>query len=499
MKDKQTTTQQKQKPQASKPTKVGTATESDKLRHLFTAFDVRALGEGDEVAGLNVLAAAALSLANLASPGSGIQTPGGRLIRVGCNLLASGPLVTSMILDEVITPIARCQNNLLAQLTRLLEEDKAESKRVRPNRPRSWSFSVANFSNPGEESLSELMTEKRGISVPPFDVRHDQWLRVVSWAPSQRFGDLIRRPRSFIVAPTPSLLEKQFSGIYLGQALVTIQLNRAADAGRFGDLCPALMDGIVPAGPSTESVKGKLLVIDRCDGLSKAAKATDDSSAWLGRLIWLVEGRAGPDLPHPLQQTGDGGIVRLPHLTARFEHAARLSFANRLDNHESGPVIDKYDFAQIQGRWMRFLSGMESSLPGISDSARHLVASLVFGLNRVMQAAEVPKDFEFRMAGIEAFARFLIRRMANARAAILLSDQQAWRLRGKRKILAKLAERRLDTRSIYHPLHIPAALCHELMAELEADNLVQRNGSTWERIEGRTLPAGSAGQLQLEV
>ena len=492
MNDKQTTTQQKQKSQTSKPAAVGTAAESDCLRQLLTAFDARALGEGDEVAGLNVLAAMAIILANIARPGSGICTPDGQLIRVGCNLLASGPLVTNMILDEVVTPVACCQNNLLAQLTRLLKAEKQQSRKPSPDR----TMSEGDPSNPGENCLFQLMTAEGRVN-PQIDSRRDQWLQVVSCAPSEHLGDLVQRPRSFIAAATPSLLEKQLSGIHSGQALVTIGLNCAADAGRFGDLCPALMDGMIPAGPSTETVKGKLLVIDRCDALSEAAKATDDKTAWLARLLWLVEGSAGPDLPR--QQTGDGSIVRLPQLTARFEHAAGLILADRLDSHRPEPVIDKYDFAQIQTRWMTFLSGMEKSLPGISGTARHLLASLLFGLNRLVQAARTPKDFKYYIEGIEAFARFLIRRMANARAAILISDQQAWRLRYKRKILAKLPEGGLDDRSIYRLLHMAADNCRELLAELEADNFVKRRGNKWERIEGMTLPTSRAGQLQLEV
>jgi hypothetical protein len=100
--------------------------ESDQhLSDLLTTFDATGLGEGDPVAGLNLLAAMAVSLANLSRPGSGIMTKEGRLVPAGCNLLASGSLVTSLVLDGVVTPVSRCQANLLAQLARLLEDDAA--------------------------------------------------------------------------------------------------------------------------------------------------------------------------------------------------------------------------------------------------------------------------------------------------------------------------------------------------------------------------------------
>ena len=101
-----------------------TTIESDNLRYLLTTFDARALGEGDATVGANLLAAMAITLANLARPGSGIQSPNKRLIPVDCNVLASGARLTDMIRDEVITPVGRFQNNILAHVGRLLESDK---------------------------------------------------------------------------------------------------------------------------------------------------------------------------------------------------------------------------------------------------------------------------------------------------------------------------------------------------------------------------------------
>ena len=82
-------------------------TESKDLRHLLTTFNARALGEGDESVGINLLAAMAITLANLTRHGSGIQTPDLRLIPVCCNLLASGARLSDMLLDEVLTPVGR--------------------------------------------------------------------------------------------------------------------------------------------------------------------------------------------------------------------------------------------------------------------------------------------------------------------------------------------------------------------------------------------------------
>lgn len=465
----------------------------ENLLALQSAFDVASLGDGDAVAGINQLAAMAVALANLALPRSGIVTPEGRRLEVGCNLLATGPRVTSSILDEVIAPISRCQNNLVAQVTRLLKHDSAEEAR---GLNRSWKLDGKTYPSTGETALLDLMTGDPDED-PLFTNRRDQWLKVVTDAPSKLFGDLRRCPRAFIAAATPKLLQDQLPGAHDGQAVVAISLNRMADAKKFGTLCPALMDGLIPCGPSGETVKGRLLVIDTGGLLRDVATAPDDKNAWLGRLLWLVEGNTGPNPPTPPADKAD--IVRLPNLTTRFEDAVRFLFVDRLNGSKSQPVTFQCDIAGSQVRWMGFLTEMEKLLPGISSTARRLLSSLVFGLRRLVAADKAPQGFKFSLSGIEALARFLVHRMANYRAAILFSADDARKLRFKRKILAKLEGASLDSRSIYHPLHLPADLCEELLGELETGNLVRRSGRIWERVGGKEMPADPDDRLQLVI
>lgn len=455
------------------------------LNALLTKFDAIGLGEGDPVAGLNLLAAMAITLANISRPGSGILTPEGRLIPAGCNLLASGSLVTSMILDEVLTPVGRCQANLLAQLNRLLEDDAAEGAK---STPRKWTLSSTTKASSGEDALFRLATSSSDMP-PLIGTYEDEWASVVGDAPSQRLADLARRPRCFITASTPGQLEKQIAGAHLNQALVALGFNRTADAASFGKLCPDLMGGLVPAGPSGEPVRGKFLVTDPHSLLRETVTAKGDKTAWLTRLIWLVDDGAGSDSP-PLPD-GDQGGIRLPSQTARFERAVRLLLGNRLNSHEPEPVVNDCDFTKWQAYWMTFLREMERELPGIHGSARNLFASLVFGLQRLVNADDAPEGFAYSLAEIGALARFLVHRMAKARAAILFSAEEAWKLRYKRKILERLDIGSADTRTIYRDLHILADPCKEMLRELEAAVLVKLSGREWQRLGGGALPADS--------
>lgn len=464
------------------------------LRQLATTFQVEALGEGDTNVGANVLASMAITLANLARRGSGIRTPDWKLIPVGCNVLASGSLTSNMVLDEVVTSVGRCQDNLLSHLDRLLKDDKAEEKRNERNLSRRWELSGGPPANPGENSLLRLMTGDPELE-PLTGSHEEEWAEVLSSSPSEHLGELVRCPRVFITGATPGLLDQQLPGARHGQALVAIGLNRASDVATFGNICTALMDGMVPAGPSGEAVRGRLLLTDPGGVLPVAAKADGDKTAWLSRLLWLVDGSAGPELP---SEEANDRTIPIPNLNARFDHAVRLILANRLNSRNPEPLIYDCDFAKTQARWMGFLRDMETHLPGIRGSTRCLLASLTFGLRRLVGAAETPEGFGYSHAGVEALARHLILRMANARAAIHFSAEEAERLSQKRKIFDKLAEGPLDTRTIYRP-RIPADRCRELLAELSEEGRVRRRDEMWERVKGATLPEERLRNLPLEV
>lgn len=445
--------------------------ENHSLQRLLTSFNVTDLGEGDPVIGCNLLATMAVTLGNLSQPGSGLMSPDGRLLPVSCNLLAAGSLLNSLVIDEVVTPVGRCQDNLLGQLTRLLKNDAAEGNKPTP---RQWSLAKGQ-PNQGEKALLQIMTRDQDFP-PLFGSVQDEWKQVLREPPSPRVQDLVRRPRVFVTAHTRSHLEKLLPDAHLGETLVAIGLGRAADATKLDDLCPLLMDGMFPGGPAGELVRGRLLVTDQGGILREVAASTEAKHSWLGRLVWLIEGDAGPDAP-PTGKTD--GRIQLPGLTRRFEEAVRSTLAHRLNADEPQPLIYSQDLSPYQARWMEFLRDKESSLPGIRGIARSLFPSLVFGLAR-LTAAGVPQGFQYHLEGVEAFARFLIDRMEAARNEMLWSPEQARRLRLKESMLEKLADGPQDARTLTRRFDsLPQAHCKELLIELEQDGDVLAVDDKW--------------------
>jgi hypothetical protein len=137
---------------------------------------------------------------------------------------------------------------------------------------------------------------------------------------------------------------------------------------------------------------------------------------------------------------------------------------------------------------------MEPRLPGISGAARNLLTSLVFGLGLI-----APKSCGITVAGIEAMARFLVRRMANLRIAILHAGDLARKRELITRIFHKLGAGPANPRKICCDLKIAAAERDGALWWLEQADLVHKRPNAWERREGAHLSFTDCAVPILEV
>ena len=107
-------------PLARKPTpcqtNAGPPSDSQRVARLLATFDASTLGEGDAVAGANVLVAMACSIANIHRSGSGLVTKEGERLAVGASLLVSGSLSAGLVSERIISGLGTRQNNFIAHL-----------------------------------------------------------------------------------------------------------------------------------------------------------------------------------------------------------------------------------------------------------------------------------------------------------------------------------------------------------------------------------------------
>ena len=181
--------------------------------------------------------------------------------------------------------------------------------------------------------------------------------------------------------------------------------------------------------------------------------------------------------------------MALDHVDLRFRKALTLGLGKRLDCETSAPTTLKLEHDFPQESWIQFLRGMEPLFPGITGTARNLLTTLSFGLSKLVGVARTVEEFEWYIEGVEAFCRFLVRRMVNARSAFLRSAEELQLRRLKDKVLFKLADGPMPNRDLYRALSLKAARCLELMQMLEAESLVERSEGMWRRVEPVVVPA----------
>lgn len=463
-------------------------TEEAELQNFLKTFNAASLGEGDRQAGANVLTAMAITLANVSRSGCGIVSPGFGRMRAGASMLVSGGLSASLITDKIVSELAIRQNNLTAQLRRLIGDKVADAQKKKLT---AMEFPAGPAANASENAIFQLEQRDSLASLEA----SEQWAEVVTSPPNPRIEDLAERPKILVTASCAKELHKRLCGLHGGRPLVVLGVSRAVEVSALGETCNALLDGTFPNGHGGETASGNLLFTDSTGLLQEILNASSDATTWLSRTLWLVDGSAGPDLPIP----SDGKIrVTFDDMTGRFGSALSRAFGARLNNHDAGTTTHKFNLDDAQLRWVAFLKDMECRMPCICGTARGLLATLTFGLLELGRGGAA-KSLTFSAAEIEAFARFLVRRMVNAHASMTESAEQERRNLLIRRIFQKLSEGRMNKRDLYRDLSIDAQHCEGLLLEMAANGLVLIVDRECERIEGAKIPGDTSSSLSLKA
>lgn len=441
------------------------------LDELLTTFHAAQLGRGDIHTGANLLASMLGVLANLAPTDGTILTKDGRPARLGVNLLISGSASCGHVLDEVITEVGSRQRNLATNLHHYLEHIDEQSAKPGADLPPM---------GPVADSLVDIIAETQSDTDPLFASRIKVWSRILNAVSSEQVTDLAQRPKLLVTVARPGDFEKQLRGLRPGHALVHLGLGQPRDLGELGEPVAALVEGRFTIGNSGETACANLLITDPLQMLAEAAKTHDDRKAWLAHLLWLCDGEAGP-----VASTATPASDLPETTTERFRRALDYVFARRLNLPDKTPTVLALDTREATLRWTRFLREMEPRLPGISGTARNLIATLVFGLGEM---ARIKKPLPITIAGVEAFARFLVCRMANARTLMMDAGEVAQRRSQIERVFWKLEQGPTEARKIYRNLNrITAGECHECLQWMEQSGISRRIGDQWALVEGARL------------
>jgi hypothetical protein len=452
------------------------------LAALQKNFDVTALGSGDPIVGFNLLATMACTLAHLAPDDAAVVHPDGSPARLGTSLLVLGSASAGRVVDEVITEVSRIQNNLTTHLQGYfgwIEETQAKQ-----------SFPIHPTSS-GIGASVELIAETQS-QFGDFTTGHaGSWRKVLERAPHQTLQQIGKQPKFLVSVGGRKDIESQLTRLRPGCPFVHLGLQHPDDLVRFSEAGSALLEGRYPLDDGGRAVKGNILITDPMQVLTAAAQNPDERTLWLGQLLWLTDGDSGPDAPHE----EPGGVQTS---SARIEHRFRLALGKVMSYRFSLPDLPPMElFADIREasvRWTGFLREMEPRLPGISGAARNLLTSLVFGLGLM-----APKTGGISVGCVEAMARFLVRRMASVRIAILHAGEVARRRGLITRVFHKLGSGPANERKICRDLKMTAADRDEALRWLEAASLVLRQQDGWDRRDGARLSFTNCSVPILEV
>ena len=414
----------------------------------------------------------ACSLANIHRTGCGLVTEQGERLAVGASLLVTGSLSAGLVSERITSGLAASQNNLIAHL-----RDWTLSADLEMAKP----YNIRTFD-------PAAMLEK-GTSSSLFDLHHnsrmsgptDSYLYEDLILPPKGHGkrDLHNRPLVYITADKLTELSKHLAHSHLGRPLIHVGIHDPAACSRFEDVCTAVMDGTLTVGTLSETVHGFVIATDSFETLPNIVRAGDGKGAgWLSRMLWLTDSAAGPELGsiQPNKVT-----VKLDRVRARYDAAMKKAWVARLDYSKAVPNAVKCDCSKFQAKWITFLKGMEADLPGITGSARSLFATLNFGLTKLVNISKRDDGFKWYIDDIAAFARWLIRRMANARAAMLHTQRRARLQRLHSNMIHKLTDRPpMSVREITRTFNnLCAADCLEVLLHLQAQGAVARSDDKW--------------------
>lgn len=455
-----------------------TPDDHQQITQFLTTFDAIGLGEGDIVAGVNTLAAMFCTLTNVARPGSGLLSSDRKKVtHVGSSILISGALSSSLVTDDVLTPLRLKQNNLTSQLERVRG---LKEKQDQAGPPRTQSFLERPAKNQSQGALMGLLGDNHGSTASTAQ----KWATVTQHPPNPDYESLTSNTKIVVSASTTAELEKQLLDTHLGRPLALLGLNRSAGTERMSNLCSALIDGRLPDGEGGKTVRGNIIITDPNDMLSTLAKNANENTTWLGRMLWLVDGAAGPEVPQY-----ESTASPLGNIHSKFQSVLSAGLGKRLDHTSPHPALHELDMTPHQIRWVQFLQSMEGNLPGISGTARNLLATLVFGALELISTPIKQVDTHKQLHGIEAFAKFLIHRMANARNVMTYSAREARNDELKASILHKLEAGPHTVRDLTRRFsRLTTEPCRELLADLEKQGKVQNHDGEWSLTNSTTQP-----------
>jgi hypothetical protein len=446
---------------------------------LLHRFNALSLGEGDLMAGGNTLAAMAITLANIAPPGSClVDGEDGAHVPVGMNTLVSGGLSCGLVSDRVLRVLQELQGNLLAHIRQQDERRKKGEKRIT-----EASMFLGNDEKPPPPTVLDQLDKDAYLNEAHFEGE----LRGLLRAPANAgVSDITDAPVIFAGIGSVEALNSTNGFAHRGRLLAHVNLSGKNAGILLDQVCDEVVSGCPTRKQLATTVRGEVIATDPT-GMLDNIVAARSGHGWMERMLWLVDHAAGPEMEITTDTKGSPQLARPAEC---FEAALEEIATRRLNFHMFEPMRLSYPLAAGQAEWNAFLTRLETDFPGITGTLRPLLASLVFGLSRILKAVPGECRPPFVPCEVEAFARLLALRMVNARAVALHHEHEHRLAKAASYIRMKLREGPHSARDLQrYGNDLDAATCREALARLADAGVVEFACNRWQLVTTtRTKP-----------
>lgn len=439
---------------------------------LLQQFNALALGEGSLTAGANTLTAMALTIANLAPPGSCITDGQGARVSVGMNLLVHGALSCAIIDDHVLAVLAKLQGNVYGHIRQRLARNKQRQSNVTES---------SLFHNKGEKdptpTVLDRLEKNSFINDASFEL---EWRSLLKPPLDPEMGEITDAPVFFAGIGSADGLDTAIGFANKGRLLVHTNLTRKADAALLESVIRELVSGCPKRKLLAANIKGEVIATDPL-GMLDDLLADGRDRGLLGRMLWLGDHADGPKFEIQDVESNEPKLRRIGDL---FSLAIEGVAATRLNIHKPSPIELKLVMDGEQSRWCSFLLGLESRFPGIAGTLRPLWASLVFGLEKIAAAATADQRIRFSPKAVEALARVLALRMVHHREVVLEVARQKLVENLAASFRMKLMDGPHSIRDFQRRSNrIDASTCLEVLDRLADSGTVECRGSLWQLLD----------------
>lgn len=425
------------------------------LQRLCDILALDVIGAGSAAAGGNTLTAMALNIANLSASCVRYHD---RIADVGINFTIAGPLTASLTQRSMSEPFI-LQDNLSAHISEAHIAKTLDA--AKPPLHKNLKSSALEWCPTHPVALS-MFDQFEGLN------GCDQLL-----LPGEKHGlrELLLTPVMVTNGDTPEALNDCVKRSHKGRLFVVCSIPTAAHANKMAPGLLRIVNGTTSGPPFNRRVQG-FVAATITPHLSSSVSC--DTLAWLDNSLWLTDGDIGP----PIKRSADAN----PYVDvfSRYRAALQDVIVKRLERDNCADL--NFNFIPHHHRFLRFLQKREQESPGILAATQSLYVSLEFGLRR-MFPFESTKSESARLtsADIEAFARYLVRRMVHARTCTTKEESRSKMLALASRILRKLelhgpCTARDLTRRINN-LRNPE--CIEALEELIKAGFIQADGAAW--------------------